>query len=593
MPLRPSIACLLLSLGLQAPLAARMRPEAPAQTTRYRQWMGGREVGGAEDIVETAGGARTLRHREWVQLDRFGMTIRQDLGQTATKTADGAIVYTWSVKLSDLPLEGAASWSPSQPGVLAVTPKGGSAASIAVPAGAILWPEDEDAALKKAAKAPAPLRISTYTFPTATWAVRDLKPAGPDPLPGFPDAVKFTGTDTEGGTSAPVELWASPVAGELKEHSQLGGLDLWLQRAELPPPAGPEQASLFDRSVQGLPPDPFLPWRPSVTVHYQGGAAPDLPDTAQQKKVAPGTWTLTRAQPPSEAEAAEPPVLGTASKEDAPYLAATPLVQFKDPAFEGLLARMGLRPGLSRWQLAQAVTDFVFTFIREKDYSVGFASALEVCRNPKGDCTEHGVLAVALLRKLGVPARGVLGWVAVDRMLGMHFWVEVELQGRWVPVDPTLDQAPASAFHIALGSTDLADLGSLGWDRLVTALGGGTFAPMDAKRPATAGNSVLAPDGTRLTWPGGTWTANGGLLFLASPDRGNHAIQARTRPIEAELNGARKLQGARSRRGGWWKAKEKRLIVDLGHRRWLQVDNCTEAQAFAALDELEIHDAGK
>ncbi|HZU53373.1 MAG TPA: hypothetical protein VFF77_05730, partial [Holophagaceae bacterium] len=106
-------------------------------------------------------------------------------------------------------------------------------------------------------------------------------------------------------------------------------------------------------------------------------------------------------------------------------------------------------------------------------------------------------------------------------------------------------------------------------------------------------NSVLAPDGTRLTWPGGTWTANGGLLFLASPDRGNHAIQARTRPIEAELNGARKLQGARSRRGGWWKAKEKRLIVDLSHRRWLQVDNCTEAQAFAALDALEIHDAGK
>jgi hypothetical protein len=555
--------------------------------------MGGREVGGAEDTMDISNGVTTLRHREWIQLDRFGMTIRQDLGQTATKAVDGSIAYTWSVKLSELPLEGAASWSPSRPGTLMVAPQGGTATSVAVPGGALLWPEDEDAALKKAAKENAPLCFSTYTFPTATWAVRDLKPAGPDPLPGFPDAVKFTGTDTEGGTSAPVELWASPAAGELKEHSQLGGLDLWLQRAELPPPGGPEQASLFDRSVQALPPDPFGPWRPSVTVRYQGGAAPDLPDTAEQKKIAPGTWTLTEASPPTAEEAAEPPVRGTPSKADAPYLAATPLVQFKDPAFDGLLARMRVQPGLSRWHLAQAVTDFVFTFIREKDYSVGFASALEVCKNPKGDCTEHGVLAVAILRKLGVPARGVLGWVAVDRMLGMHFWVEVELAGRWVPVDPTLDQAPASAFHIALGSTDLADLGSLGWDRLMTALGGGTFVPVDAKGPAVAGNSVLAPDGTRLTWERATWSCDGGLLFLATPDRGNHAVQARPRPIEAELKGARSLQGARSRRNGWWLPKEKRLVVDLGHRRWLQVDGCSEAQAFAALDALEIHDAGR
>ncbi|HET8901118.1 MAG TPA: transglutaminase-like domain-containing protein, partial [Holophagaceae bacterium] len=534
---------------------------------------------------------RTLRHREWVKLDRFGMEIRQDLAQTVTKAADGSIRYAWSVKLSDMPLEGTANWSPASPDTLRVAPKGGAASSVAVPKGAILWPEDEDAAMMKAAKDKAPLRFSSFSFPTSTWAVRDLKPAGPDPLPGFPGAVKFTGTDTEGGTSAPVELWASPDAGELKEHSQLGGLDLWLQRAELPPPGGPEQAGLFDRSVQPLSPDPFRAWRPAVTVRYEGGTAPDLPDTAQQKKIAPATWRLTRAQAPDAAEAAEMP--GSSSKEDSPYLTATPLVQFKDPAFNGLVARMALKPGLSRWQLAQAVTDFVFTFIREKDYSVGFASALEVCKNPKGDCTEHGVLAVALLRKLGVPARGVLGWVALDRMLGMHFWVEVELKGRWVPVDPTLDEAPASAFHIALGSTDLADLGSLGWDRLVTALGGGTFVTVDDAAPATAGNSVLAPDGTRLTWPGAKWSVEKGILSLTTPDHGIHAVLACTRPIEAELKTARRLQGARSRRGGWWDAKSRLLFMDLGHRRWLQVDRCTEAQAFMALDALEVHDGAR
>ncbi|HET6330784.1 MAG TPA: transglutaminase-like domain-containing protein [Holophagaceae bacterium] len=568
-------------------LAAAFSLVLSSQTTQYRQWMGGREVGGAEDVVESAKGAKTIRHREWVKLDRFGMEIRQDLAQTAAKAADGSIAFTWSVKLSDMPLEGTASWSPSKPGTLQVAPSGGAAQEVAVPEGAILWPEDEDAALMKAAKDRAPLRFSSFSFPTSTWAVRDLKLVGPDPLPGFPDAVKFAGTDTEGGTAAPLELWASPVMGELKEHSQLGGMDLWLQRTELPPPGGPEQASLFDRSVQPLAPDPFRAWRPSVRVRYEGGTAPDLPDTAQQKKTAPATWLLTRAQLPDAAESAEMP--GSSSKEDAPYLAATPLVQFKDPAFNGLVARMALKPGLSRWQLAQTVTDFVFTFIREKDYSVGFASALEVCKNPKGDCTEHGVLAVALLRKLGVPARGVLGWVAVDRMLGMHFWVEVKLKGRWVPVDPTLDEVPASAFHIALGSTDLADLGSLGWDKLMTALGGGTFVTMDDAAPATAGNSVLAPDGTRLTWPGAKWIVERGILSVTTPDHGIHAVQARTRPIEVELKNARKLQGARSRRNGWWDARSRLLFMDLGHRRWLQVDRCTEAQAFAALDALEVH----
>ena len=575
-------------MPLRLLIAAAFALCLPAQTVQYRQWMGGREVGGASDEISEAQGTRTARHAEWIKLDRFGLEIRQDLAEAATRTPDGAIRFTWSLKLSDMPLEGSAAWSPSEPRTLRLAPKGGEARTVAVPEDAILWPEDEDRALMKAAKDRAPLRYALFSFPTSEWGVRVLKRPVPDPLPGHADALKFTGQDEQGGVKAPLEMWVSPVLGELKEHSQLGGLDLWLQRADLPAPGGPQQEDLFERTVQTLPPDAFREWRPSIQVRYEGGAAPDLPETAQQTKTGLGTWRLRRAAAPSAEEAAEPPVRGTPAAADAPYLAATPLLQFKDPAFDGLLARMALKPGLSRWQLAGAVTDFVFSFIRDKDYSVGFASALEVCKHPKGDCTEHGVLAIALLRKLGVPARGVLGWVALDQTLGMHFWVEVNLQGRWVPVDPTLDQAPASAFHIALGATDLADLGSLGWDKLSTALGGGTFAPAEGSAPATAGGSVLAPDGTRLTWIGASWQAKDGQLTLTLPDRSAHAVKARTRPVEAELRGARRLQGASGRKG-WWDGASRRLYLDGGGRRWLQMEGCTEAQAFAALDALEIH----
>lgn len=106
------------------------------------------------------------------------------------------------------------------------------------------------------------------------------------------------------------------------------------------------------------------------------------------------------------------------------------------------MARLRPRPGATRWELAQAVTRFVFAWIDDKDFSVGFATALEVARRPKGDCTEHAVLAAALLRRLGVPARGVTGWVAAGRTFGLHLGVEVKLRDRWIPVDPTFDEAP-------------------------------------------------------------------------------------------------------------------------------------------------------
>ena len=47
---------------------------------------------------------------------------------------------------------------------------------------------------------------------------------------------------------------------------------------------------------------------------------------------------------------------------------------------EGLLARLKPSSAATRWQLAKAVNRFVFDWITEKDYSVGFASALEVAR---------------------------------------------------------------------------------------------------------------------------------------------------------------------------------------------------------------------
>ena len=405
--------------------------EGPPRT--FRQWLGGEEVGGASLETRSDGKHREVRSREWMVLARLGQELRQEVDQSARKDPEGGLTFTWRVQLSSEPFEGRAEWSSRDPGVLVLQPAQGPAVRNEIPQGAILWPEDLDTELREAARQGRPIHAITFSFPFQQWSTLDLAPQGPAPLPGFPDAVRFTGQEHEGPITAPVELWFSPTAGELRHRSELGGMEVLSQRSELPPPAPAKipAGGFFERTLKTLPPQPFQPWLPEVLMRVEG-ALPALPEDAQQMRLSEGRWRLRRAAAPTAAEAAQPPVKGVPPPDLVRYLAPSPLVQFQDPAFDGVLRRMNLPPGLSRWSLAQRVVTFVFDWITVKDYTVGFASALEVVHQPRGDCTEHGVLAVALLRRLGVPARGVTGWVGLGDVLGLHFWVEVRLQDRWV-----------------------------------------------------------------------------------------------------------------------------------------------------------------
>ena len=60
----------------------------------------------------------------------------------------------------------------------------------------------------------------------------------------------------------------------------------------------------------------------------------------------------------------------------------------------------------------------VHHYIDDKSLGVGFASASEVCATREGDCSEHAVLLVALLRAAGIPSRAVSGVVYVDSFVG-------------------------------------------------------------------------------------------------------------------------------------------------------------------------------
>ncbi len=75
--------------------------------------------------------------------------------------------------------------------------------------------------------------------------------------------------------------------------------------------------------------------------------------------------------------------------------------------------------------------------------------ALEVLKTMVGDCNEHAVLLTALLRASGIPARVCVGLVYARGGFYYHAWTE-GYAGKWISMDPTLNQMPADATHIKL-----------------------------------------------------------------------------------------------------------------------------------------------
>lgn len=136
------------------------------------------------------------------------------------------------------------------------------------------------------------------------------------------------------------------------------------------------------------------------------------------------------------------------------------------------LAKQGIGDATAPADRMHNLQEFVRHFIRNKDLSVGYASALEVAKNPEGDCTEHAVLLAALGRASGIATRVVDGMAYTDHYAGKdnvfvpHAWAQAWIDGRWQSFDAAL--AGFDAGHIALSVGDgdpwrfYSGLGSLG-----------------------------------------------------------------------------------------------------------------------------------
>ncbi|RMF86549.1 MAG: transglutaminase domain-containing protein [Planctomycetota bacterium] len=141
--------------------------------------------------------------------------------------------------------------------------------------------------------------------------------------------------------------------------------------------------------------------------------------------------------------------------------AASRWVEADDPAIVECAEQIG-KEHATPTERVRAILDFTASAIEDKDYTVGFASAKEVLASRRGDCTEHAVLAAALARALGIPARAVIGLVYHRGSFCFHMWNEFYIDGRWIEGDATQRAFPVGVDHIRITQSDLAGVDALG-----------------------------------------------------------------------------------------------------------------------------------
>ncbi|MFC1669755.1 transglutaminase family protein [Spirochaetota bacterium] len=91
----------------------------------------------------------------------------------------------------------------------------------------------------------------------------------------------------------------------------------------------------------------------------------------------------------------------------------------------------------------KSIRRFVYKYISKKITGIPLSPAINIIKTKMGDCTEHAILTMAIMRSIGIPCRAVVGITLARKFQGMknvfvyHMWVEAYYKKRWYLVDST------------------------------------------------------------------------------------------------------------------------------------------------------------
>lgn len=270
---------------------------------------------------------------------------------------------------------------------------------------------------------------------------------------------------------SPLELvstgWYSPEGDALRLTIPMGGIDVAMTRAtreeaeaEFPP------AEFFAPTLieGGRSIDRARAREVIYALKTKPGRAPlaSVPDTAMQKMleakdgVVKLRVTRTDHAALREAPAAAP---SDALKE---YLEPNAFLNSDDPEVRAM-AQAARGDAKTPYELADNLRRYVTEVIDGKGMDVAFATASEVCRNKRGDCSEHAVLLAALGRANGLPSRVAAGLVYMPHfgghndVFGFHMWTQFLIGDTWVDFDAAQHESDCNPTHIAFSISSLRD----------------------------------------------------------------------------------------------------------------------------------------
>jgi transglutaminase-like putative cysteine protease len=113
------------------------------------------------------------------------------------------------------------------------------------------------------------------------------------------------------------------------------------------------------------------------------------------------------------------------------------------------------------WKKALKIEKYVNARMKFANHEA-LATADHVARTLEGDCTEYAMLMAAMCRAADIPSRTAVGMIYADiprkgPVFAFHMWTEVNVGGKWIPLDATLGRGYVGATHIKIADQSWHD----------------------------------------------------------------------------------------------------------------------------------------
>lgn len=113
------------------------------------------------------------------------------------------------------------------------------------------------------------------------------------------------------------------------------------------------------------------------------------------------------------------------------------------------LAENVTKSGQTKREKIGLLLKYVHDYIEDSYLYCDHLTVHEILKQKKGDCSDHAFLFTVLSRAIGIPCKEIQGFAldSKNKNLVGHAWNEVEIDGKWVEVDPTFNLWLPTMYH--------------------------------------------------------------------------------------------------------------------------------------------------